>query len=284
MISTHPFGQTGHMSTRLLFGGAAFFTASQVEADHTLQVLLKYGINHIDTAASYGDAELRIGPWMENHRQRFFLATKTEKREYQPALDEIQRSLERLRTDYLDLIQLHCVIEDDEWETALGPGGALEAAIEAQHQGLVRFIGITSHSLKAPSIHIKSLERFDFTSVLLPWNFMLSQNARYAAEFHTLMDLCREKNTAVQLIKTLQRRPWGDRPKTHETWYEPVSEQPALDYALHWAMSHPGVFINTPGDMRLLPQVLEAAERYTSPPSDEEMLNLSQEDAMQSLW
>jgi aryl-alcohol dehydrogenase-like predicted oxidoreductase len=284
MIDRLPFGKTGHESTRLLFGAAAFFTASQEEAGRTMQTIMEHGINHIDTAASYGEAELRLGPWMEKQRGNFFLATKTGERQYQPALDEIQRSLERLRTDHVDLLQLHAVIEEAEWETALGPGGALEAALEAQRQGLVRFIGITSHSLSAPAIHLKSLERYDFASVLLPWNYMLAQNETYAAEFRALLEACRQKNTAVQLIKTLQARPWGDRPRTHNTWYEPVTWQPGIDLALHWALGHPGVFINTPGDMGLLPQVLESAHRFEKSPTEEDMQALLQDRALQSLW
>jgi aryl-alcohol dehydrogenase-like predicted oxidoreductase len=284
MIETLPFGKTGHKSTRLLFGAAAFFTASQEEADRTMETIIENRINHIDTAASYGDAEIRLGPWIENHRRDFFLATKTGQRKYQDAWDEIQRSLERLRTSQVDLIQLHAVIEEEEWEAALGPGGALEAALEAQRQGMVRFIGITSHTLSAPSIHLKSLERFDFDSVMLPWNYMLSQNAEYASQMKALVQICNEKKTAVQLIKTLQRRPWEERPRTHATWYEPVAEQHALDQALHWAMGHPGVFINTPGDMELLPRVLESAHRFEYSPSEEEMQTLMQENALLSLW
>ena len=284
MVEKIPFGHTGHLSTRTLFGSAAFFTASQEQADQTMPVLFEYGVNHIDTAASYGDAEIRLGPWMEKHRQEFFLATKTGARSYQLALEEIQRSLERLRTDHVDLIQLHAVIEDHEWEEAMGPGGALEAALEARRQGMVRYIGITSHSLTAPGIHMKSLEAFDFDSVLLPWNYMLSQNPQYAAEFKVLLDVCHEKNVAVQLIKTMQRRPWDDRPHTHSTWYEPLAEQTAIDRGVHWALSFPGTFLNTPGEMSLLPMVLDAASRFEKAPTDEEMQELVQSYEMASLW
>ncbi len=178
MIEKLPFGRTGHMSTRTLFGAAALGQVSQAEADQTLKVLLKYGANHLDTAASYGDAELRIGPWMAEHRQDFFLATKTEKRTRQDAKEELQRSLERLQTDHVDLWQIHAITEPTQWETALGPGGALEAFIEAREEGLVRFLGITGHGTKIAELHRRSLERFEFDSVLLPYNYTMMQNSQ----------------------------------------------------------------------------------------------------------
>src|SRR5512142_2198487 len=211
MIPTMPFGRTGHQSTRTLFGAAALGSVTQEEADRTLDVLLKYGVNHLDVAASYGDAELRIGPWMPRYRSNFFLATKTGDRTYQAAKESIHRSLERLQTDHLDLIQLHGVITDEELETVLGPGGALEAAVEARQQGLVRFIGITSHTLHAPLIHMRALERFNFDSVLLPLNYLLYQMPEYRADFDALVKVCKAKNVVVQTIKSICRRPWGDQ-------------------------------------------------------------------------
>ena len=284
MIAKLPFGRTGHLRTRTLFGAAALGGVTQAEADRTMEVLSKYGVNHIDTAASYGEAELRLGPWIEKHRSDFFLATKTEERTYQGAKESIHRSLERLRTDHLDLIQLHGVIEDEEWEIATGPGGALEAAIEARQQGLVSFIGITSHTLHAPVIHMKSLKRFNFDSILLPCNYMLMQNAQYAADFNAVVALAQSKNTAVQLIKTAQRRPCGDRPQFAACWYEPFSDQHSMDLAIHWALSHPGVFINTAGDIHILPLVLDAASRYEKAPSDAEMQELLRTQAAEPLW
>src|SRR3954469_21348079 len=173
MIPTAPFGRTGHQSTRTIFGAAAFSDVTQDDADRTMELILQHGINHIDTAASYGDSELRLGPWMERHRGDFFLATKTGERTFQPAYDQIRRSLERLRTDKVDLIQLHYLVDPKEWETALGPGGALEAAIQAREEGLVRFIGVTGHDLAVAGQHRRALERFDFDSVLLPYNYVL---------------------------------------------------------------------------------------------------------------
>jgi len=284
MIPKLPFGRTGHLSTRTLFGAAAFYQVTQAEADRTMEVIFQYGINHIDTAASYGESEVRLGPWIEKYRKEFFLASKTEERTYQGAKESIQRTLERLHTDHVDLLQLHAVIEDEEMETALGPGGALEAAIEARQQGLLRFIGITSHTLHAPVIHRQSLERFDFDSVLLPYNYMLMQNPQYAADFEALVKICQQKNVAVQLIKTLQYRPWGDRPHTSDTWYEPFTEQPQVDLATHWALSRPGIFINTAGDIRVLPKVLDAASRFEKAPSDLEMQQLMKATAAEPLW
>ena len=175
MIEKRPFGRTGHPSTVTLFGAAALARASQDDADRALEVLLRYGVNHIDTAARYGDSELRIGPWMARHRNDFFLATKTGSRSAPEAREDIHRSLERLRVDHVDLIQLHSLGHPDDWDQAMGPGGALEAAIEARQQGLVRFIGVTGHGWTIPAMHRRSLARFDFDSVLLPYNFFMAQ-------------------------------------------------------------------------------------------------------------
>ena len=284
MIPKLTFGRTGHLSTRTLFGAAAFSEVSQAEADRTMELLYQYGVNHIDTAASYGDAELRLGPWMAHHRDDFFLASKTGDRTYKEAKESIHRSLERLQTDHLDLIQLHAVVEEEEWKLAMGPGGALEAAVEARQKGLVRFIGITSHTLRAPLIHQRSLELFDFDSVLLPCNFMLMQNPTYAADFEALFALAQSKNVAVQLIKTAQRRPWNDQPHTAATWYEPFTDQASLDLAIHWAMDRSGTFINTAGDIHVLPKVLEAASHFGQVPTTAQMQALIQSQAAEPLW
>ena len=261
MIEKIPFGRTGHNSTRTLFGGAAFWGTPQEEANKTLDLLLEYGVNHIDTAASYGDAELRIGPWLKQYRDEFFLATKTEKRTYQEAKEELHRSLDLLKTDHVDLWQMHILVEPKEWETAMGPGGALEAFIEAREQGLTRFLGVTGHGITVAQMHMKSLERFDFDSVLLPYNPTMMQNPQYAAEFEQLVTVCQQKNVAIQTIKALSKGPWGDKPKTHTTWYEPFNTQAEIDLAVQWVLSRPGVFLNTVGDTTLLPMVLDAASR-----------------------
>jgi len=274
MIEKHPFGRTGHQSTRTIFGAAAFSRVTQEEADRTIELLLERGVNHIDTAASYGDSELRIGPWMDRHRGDFFLATKTGERTYQAAKEQIHRSLERLRVDHVDLIQLHNLVDPGEWETAMGPGGALEAAVEAREQGLVRHIGVTGHGVTIAAMHRRSLERFDFDSVLLPYNYPMMQNPQYAADFEQLVATCHTKDVAVQTIKAITRAPWGDNPHTAATWYEPLQDQDAIDLAVHWVLGRPGVFLNTVGDIEILPKVLDAAARFEHRPSKETMDDL----------
>jgi len=284
MIEKLMFGRTGHLSTRFLFGAAAFGNVTQEEADRTMELLLETGINHIDTAASYGQAELRLGPWTAKYRDRFFLATKTGLRTYSEAREQIRRSLELMHTDRLDLLQLHAVIGDEEFEKAMGPDGALRAAVEAREEGLVRFIGITSHTLYAPVIHKKALERFDFDSVLLPCNYLLMQNPQYAADFNALVEICKAKNVAVQMIKTATRRPYAEGERTHATWYKPFETQPEIDLAIHWAMGREGLFINTAGDIHVLPKVLDAAKRFAGAPSDEQMQAMLSEQEAAPLW
>jgi aryl-alcohol dehydrogenase-like predicted oxidoreductase len=262
MIATQPFGRTGHSSTRTIFGAAALSQVSQDEADRTLDVLLRYGVNHIDVAASYGDAELRVGPWMDRHRKNFFLATKTGERTYSAARDEIHRSLERLRVDQVDLIQLHNLVDPVEWDVAMSPDGALRAAIEARDEGLVRAIGVTGHGTPIAAMHRRSLERFAFDSVLLPYSWIVMQDEKYARDFEALMTLCEEQDVAVQTIKSIASRPWGDAPHTHATWYTPLENEHDIEWAVHWVLRRPGVFLNTVGDITLLPKVLDAAARF----------------------
>jgi len=284
MISKAPFGRMGHMSTRTLFGAAALWTVTQEVADRTLDVLLQYGVNHIDTAASYGDAELRIGPWMRRHRDAFFLATKTQERTKARAWDEIRRSLDRLQTDHVDLLQIHFLIDEAEWQVAMGPDGALEAVLEAQAQGLTRFVGVTGHELVAPAMHLRSLARHDFDSVLLPYNYLLHRNEAYRRAFDTVRQVCRERNVAVQIIKSLAAGPWDDKPKTHTTWYEPLADQESIDRAVWFVLGQEDVFLNTVGDVELLPKVLDAASRFERCPSDEEMQEMVQRRAMTPLF
>lgn len=284
MIRKQTFGRTGHESTVTIFGAAALGRVTQAVADKTLEALLEYGINHIDTAASYGDAELRIGPWMAEHRQRFFLATKTGERTYAEAKEEIHRSLERMQVDQIDLIQLHNLVHPDEWDTAMGPGGALEAAVEARQEGLVRFIGVTGHGLPVAAMHRRSLEHFDFDTVLLPYNYVLMQNAKYAADFERLVAMCQERNVAIQTIKAITRGPWGSLERTHNTWYQPLSEQEDIDAAVHWVIGRPGVFLNTVGDVDLVPKVFNAASRFTRRTPDEAMGAVMSEQRMTPLF
>lgn len=285
MIETLSFGRTGHSSTRTIFGAAALGGVTQDEADQTLETLLSYGINHIDTAASYGHAEERIGPWMREHRARFFVATKTGERRYAEARAQIHRSLERLRVGHVDLIQLHNLVDPTEWEVAMGKGGALEAAIEAREQGLTRFIGVTGHGVTVAAMHRRSLERFDFDTVLLPYNHMLLQVPHYAEDFEALLTLCRTRNVAVQTIKSILRRPWVEgESQNHATWYEPLEDQRFIDRAVHWVLGKPGVFLNTVGDIHLLPKVLDAASRFVARTSEEEMRHVVSELEMRSLF
>lgn len=283
-IATQPFGRSGHMSTRTLFGAAALGAVSQADADRTLEVLLQYGVNHIDVAAGYGDAELRIAPWLARYRSQFYLATKTGARKADAAKEELHRSLDRMKTDYIDLWQLHNLADPIEWDIALSPGGVLEAAIEAKKQGLIRAIGVTGHGLQIAATHRRSLERFDFDSVLLPYNYITLRNAYYAEQFNALLATCRERNVAVQTIKSIAYKPWWGRPHTHTTWYEPLTEQKDIDLAVHWALQQPGIFLNTVSDIHLLPRVLDAASRFESGPSDQEMDALVERSGMQPLF
>jgi len=285
MIERRPFGRTGQSSSVTLFGAAALARASQGDADRALEVLLRYGVNHIDTAPRYGDSELRIGPWMARHRKDFFLATKTGARSAAAAREEIHRSLERLRVDQIDLIQLHSLGHPDDWDQAMGPGGALEALAEARQQGLVRFIGVTGHGWTIAAMHRRSVERFDFDSILLPYNFFMAQDQGYQKNFQRVLSLCRERSIAVQIIKSIARGPWATTDRTHSTWYQPLAEQADIDRAIHWIMALlPDVFINTAGDLTLLPRILDAASRFGQRPSDEDMSEMAEATRMTSLF
>ena len=283
-IEVQAFGRSGHMSTRTIFGAASLSAVTQEEADRTLEVLLHYGVNHIDVAASYGDAELRIAPWLERYRGHFYLATKTDARTAQEAKEELHRSLERMRVDYVDLWQLHNLVDPIEWDVALSPGGALEAAIEARTQGLVRAIGVTGHGLQIAATHRRSLERFDFDTVLLPYNYLTMQSPYYAENFNALVATCQQRNVAVQTIKSIAYRPWMGRPHTRGVWYEPLEDQQDIDRAVHWVLKRQGLFLNTAGDIHLLPRVLEAASRFQAGTPDEEMQAMVARLAMEPLF
>jgi aryl-alcohol dehydrogenase-like predicted oxidoreductase len=272
MIAKQPFGRTGHASTRAIFGAYALSEATQAEADQVLELLLAYGVNHIDTAPMYGDAEQRIGPWMDKHRDVFFVATKTRSRTYRGAWKDLRRSLDRLRVAHVDLWQMHGLTGSASWERAMGPGGALEAFVEARDKGLVRSLGVTGHGLRAPAVHARSLERFDFDTVMLPYNHSLLQKPRYTADLQAVITLCRERQVAVQTIKSVARRPWKGRPKVYNTYfYEPLDTQESVDAAVHWVLGDPDVFLVTAGDMQVLPKMLDAADRFAERPSDAQM-------------
>jgi aryl-alcohol dehydrogenase-like predicted oxidoreductase len=273
MIPRAPFGATGHESSRVIFGAAALGDVSKADADRTLDVILEHGINHIDVAASYGDAELRIANWLKGDHD-FFVATKTGEREYAPAREQIRRSLDRLGVDHVDSIQLHNLCDVIEWDIALSPGGALEACLEARDEGLVRFIGVTGHGLSIPKMHQRSLARHDFDSVLCPYNWVQMQDPRYAETFDGLAAICKERNVALQTIKSLAYKPWEGREHTASTWYEPLTDQADIDLAVSWVLSNPQTFLLTTGDVDVLPKLLDAAERAGERPPDDAMARL----------
>jgi aryl-alcohol dehydrogenase-like predicted oxidoreductase len=271
MIATSPFGKTGHQSTRVIFGAAALGGMKQEKADQVLEVLLEYGINHIDTAASYGESELRIAPWMREHRSRFFLATKTGDRTYEGARTSLHRSLERLGVDQIDLIQLHNLVDEKEWETALAAHGALEALTEARAEGLVRFIGVTGHGSQVAAMHLRSLERFAFDSVLFPYNFTMLGIAQYANDAEALLKVCNQRGVATQTIKSVARRRWQNGADRKFSWYEPLRDRDAIRRAVHFVLSRDGLFLNTSSDAGILRDILDAASEAVQLPARSEL-------------
>ena len=271
MIPKAEFGRTGHKSTRVIFGAAALGSVSQKVADQTLEVLLRHGINHIDTAASYGDSELRIAPWLRREPGRFFLATKTDRRDEKGAREQLQRSLDRLGVDHVDLWQLHSLADPIEWDQALSPGGALDAARLAKEEGLIKAIGVTGHGTQIAATHRRSLDRFDFDSVLLPYNFITAQNDYYRQNFDALAETSEQRGTAIQTIKSIALRPWMENEHTRTTWYQPLESPDDIDLAVWWVLGRRGVFLNSVGDVDLLPLVLDAAERFKDPPDSATM-------------
>jgi len=253
------FGSTGHISSRLIFGAAALFHGNPDRGWTILDRAIEVGINHLDTAASYGDAELNMAPWLAEHRSKVFLATKTGTRDGVGARAELELSLERLGVDHVDLIQLHNLVEPDEWEQAHGPGGVVEAMAQAQAEGLCSHIGVTGHGLRIAHMHLRSLEQFPFASVLVPFNYVLWQNADYRADLEALFNYCNEHDVAVQTIKSVARRRWVDQPDQMRSWYEPLTDTAAIRSSVHWVLQNPQVFVNTTSDGELLEAVYAAA-------------------------
>jgi len=287
LIAQIPFGRTGHESSRVLFGAAALAALRQERADSLLEMLLEFGINHLDTAASYGDSELRLAPWLRAHRERFFLATKTEHRSRAGARDGLHRSLERLGVDCVDLVQMHNLVDEPGWERALGPDGALEALVEAREEGLVRFIGVTGHGTQAAAMHLRSLERFAFDSVLLPYSYTMMSLPGYAADFEALVGTCRERGVAVQTIKSVARRRWQGEPERRFSWYEPLRDADAIGRAVRFVLCRPGLFLNTSSDATVLRLALEAAAGLgagAEPPPQAELEADVARHAMQPLF
>ena len=270
MIPTQPFGGTCHDSTRIIFGAAALGGMRQEKADSTLDLVRSAGVNHIDTAATYGDSELRLADFLQSHRDEVFLATKTGDRDGDGARASIERSLERMRVDAVDLIQFHNLVQDDQWDTAMGTGGCLEAAIKAREEGLVRHIGVTGHGTRIAEMHLKSLDRFDFASVLLPYNYTMMQEARYQEEFNSLYDLCQEKGVAMQTIKAIAKRRWReDDPYPRFSWYEPYRDDEVIERAVHFVLVRDGLFLNSTSDATLLPKIFAAVESFNAGVADD---------------
>lgn len=271
MLPVAEFGRTGHRSTRVIFGAAALGSMSQDRADETLALIAERGVNHIDTAASYGASEDRLRPWLSSNRSNVFLATKTGERSGTAARAELERSLERMGVDRVDMIQLHNLVEPDDWETAFAAGGAVQALAAARDEGLVQFIGVTGHGLRIAEMHRRSLDAFDFDSVLLPYNFSLMQLPEYRAEFDELRGICAERAVAVQTIKSIARRRWQDDSAPHRSWYEPLTDGEAIGRAVRFVLGEEDLFLNTTSDAQLLPAVLDAAEGALDRPTDEEL-------------
>lgn len=272
MLELQNFGRTGHQSTRVIFGGAALGRADQETSDQVLEVLLRYGVNHLDTAADYGDSELRIAPWLVGRRDRFFLATKTSERTASGARASLERSLQRLGVDSVDLIQLHNLVEADEWEQAHGPGGAVEGLSRARDEGLVRHIGVTGHGLRIPAMHYAALERFDYASVLFPYNYPLLADPGYRRDVEALIERCAERDVALQTIKSIARRRWPEGSNgPRRSWYQPLDDEDAIRRAVHYVLGRPGLFLLSTSDYHRLPAVLESASQPGPVPSDDEM-------------
>ena len=287
MIERRPFGRTGHHSTRVIFGAAALGGMSQARADATMEIVRAAGINHIDTAASYGQSEVRLQPFLAAHRAEFFLATKTGERTGQAARAELERSLERMGVDHVDLVQLHNLVEPDEWDVAHGPGGVVEALVRAREEGLTRFIGVTGHGTRIPGMHLRSLERFDFDSVLFPYNFTMMSRPDYRCDVEDLLAECASRSVAVQTIKAVARRRWPDDANDPRfSWYQPLPEGDALDHAVAYVLGRDQLFLNTTSDARLLPAVFAAAERTTAGdvPSDATMAADTDEAGISALF
>jgi len=262
-METRRFGRTGHMSTIAIFGAAAFWEISQVDADKVMEKVIETGVNHIDIAPSYGQAEERVGPWMPRERSRFFIGCKTTERTRQGAWDELQRSLKRLQTESFDLYQCHAVTTMEELDAITMKGGALEAFVEARDRGLTKYIGITGHGLDAPKIYLEALRRFDFDSILFPLNFVqmgIPEFRKYAEE---LIATCRAKDVGTMVIKTITKAPWGEREHTATTWYEPFDKMEEIQNAVNFALSYDVTGLCTAGDARILPLVLKACEKFT---------------------
>ena len=272
-------GRVEHQSSVLAYGGAALGAVDQDTADRSIQQALDAGINHFDFAASYGDAELRLGPWMSRIRDDILLATKTGDRDAEGAWASINRSLERLQTDHLDLIQLHAVGDLEQLDLALGKGGAIEAAVRAQDEGLVGAIGITGHGTQAAQTHLEALRRFPFATVLTPLNALLWRDDTFRAAYEALVAEVRRQDVGLRTIKTVSRRNWPEgSDQTYATWYEPLDQAEPIRAAVSWVLARDEVTaLATAGDVRLLGMQI-AAEQDRMDATDAEAALLGVED------
>ena len=269
-METRRLGRTGHMSSVVTFGAVAVGRIEQDAADRAIDLVLERGVNHFDVAPRYADAELRLKPWMSRIRERVFLGGKTAERTREAAWAQLHRSLERLGTDRLDLYQLHSVGKIGELDECTARGGALEALVQAREQGIVRWLGITGHTHAAPGTHLEALRRFDFDTLMFPLNFVLWADEDYQRDATALLGECGRRDVGVHIIKTVAKDPWGERAKTHATWYEPFTDQGVIDRAVAFVLSKPVTTLTSVGDVTVLPKVLDAAERFRALAPEEE--------------
>ena len=256
------FGRTNHMSTLAVFGAVALGQLDQPQADQVVQQVIDAGINHIDIAPSYGQAEARLGPWMPEFRERFFLGCKTMERTRQGLIDEFHESLDRLQVNKFDLYQLHAITTMEELDACTQPGGALEGAREMREEGLTSYIGITGHGMQAPEIFLEALSRFDFDSVLFPIYPALFADEGYRRDALALLETCEEKDVGVMAIKSIAKELWGDREHRYHTWYVPFEEEEIIQKNVNFVLSQKLTHICTAGDYRLLGKIIEACENF----------------------
>lgn len=284
MIERIPFGRTGHLSSRILFGAAALGGMKPERAEEVLLLLRSAGVNHIDVAASYGAAEDRLASWLQRYRSEFFLATKTGDRQGDAARESLEKSLRRMDVDSVDMIQLHNLVDEAEWEQAFAPGGAVAALAQAREEGLCRFIGVTGHGTQVAARHRQSLERFPFDAVLLPYNPMMMAQAAYAADFEALAGICHDRGVALQTIKSVARRRWQDDEARKFSWYEPLRDPEAIAMMVAWVLDRPETFLNSSSDATLLPHILHAAAERRDCPVPAEMDALLTREALEPLF
>jgi len=278
------FGRTGHMSTVIVFGAFAVGQVSQEEADATMELLLEHGVNHIDVAPSYHEAELRLGPWLEKYRDRFFLGCKSQLRGRSEARAEMEGSLARLRVEAFDLFQLHAVTTMEELDQCFAPDGSLKAILEARDEGLTRYVGITSHGWQAPAVQLEALRRLDFDSLLFPLNFKMWADDKYRRDLQELLEVAAERDVGTMAIKAWEKEPWGEEKPHYDTWYKPFDEPEMVERALHFALSQPVTAAISAGDSRLLPAILAAAERFQPMDEEEQARLLARADEYESIF